>query len=84
MITGYEYDKEDVYWDVVSELRCAASRAGRRNEDKYGVGDCSCDNEDEDDGCLSLFVYGCICVFIKLYKCLSMYISFCRSLFVHL
>ena len=49
-------NKEDAYWDVVSELRYAASRAGRRNEDKDGVGDCSCNNEDEDDGVVDSMV----------------------------
>ena len=53
-------NKEDAYWDVVSELRYAASRAGRRNEDEYGVGDCSCDNEDEDDGVVDSMVGACV------------------------
>ena len=48
--------KEDAYWDVVSELRYAASRAGRQNEDGDNVGNCSRDDKEEDDGVVDSIV----------------------------
>ena len=53
-------NKEDAYWDVVSELRYAASRAGRRNEDEDNVGNFCCDDEYEDDGVVDSMVGACV------------------------